>query len=54
MAAISSKKIDVQPLISEIVELADFNKIYGNMAGSRAIASILKYSDAPNAATTVL
>lgn len=40
--AISSKKLNVKPLITEIVPFSDFDKIYGNM-GSGSIASILKY-----------
>jgi predicted dehydrogenase/threonine dehydrogenase-like Zn-dependent dehydrogenase len=35
--------IDVKPLITERVPLEDYQKIYGNMGASRAIASILVY-----------
>jgi predicted dehydrogenase/threonine dehydrogenase-like Zn-dependent dehydrogenase len=48
LSAIASKRIDVKPLITEVVELKDYDKIYGNMAGSRSIASILKYSGTVN------
>lgn len=41
--ALSSGKIDVKPLITEIVELGDFNEIYGDMRKVGAIASILSY-----------
>lgn len=35
--------IDVKPLITERVPLAEYQKIYGNMGASRSIASILTY-----------
>jgi predicted dehydrogenase/threonine dehydrogenase-like Zn-dependent dehydrogenase len=41
--ALAKKQLQVAPLITEIIPLADYNKIYGDMAGSKAIASILKY-----------
>lgn len=40
--AIASQKLDVKPLITEVVSFEDFDMIYGNM-GKGAIASILKY-----------
>ncbi len=42
--AISSGQINVKPLITEVVDLEDYLKIYGNMRNSGAIASILKYT----------
>ena len=44
LQAISSKRIDVKPLITEVIDLEDYNQIYGNMSGSKSIASIMKYS----------
>ena len=44
--AISSGSLNVKELITEIVDLADYNKIYGNIGQSKSIASILKYPDA--------
>ena len=44
LQAIASKRLNVQPLITELLDLEDYNQIYGNMKGSRSIASILKYS----------
>ncbi|MFZ4543211.1 MAG: bi-domain-containing oxidoreductase [Saprospiraceae bacterium] len=44
LQAIATKRLNVQPLITEILDLKDYNQIYGNMKGSRSIASILKYS----------
>lgn len=43
LQAISSQSIDVSSLITERVPLADFENIYGNMTGSKSIASILEY-----------
>lgn len=43
--AISSGALDVKPLISEIVPLEEYQKIYNNISSSSKIASILKYSD---------
>lgn len=42
--SISSEGLDVKSLISEVVDLSDFNVIYGDMRKG-AIASILKYPD---------
>ncbi len=41
--ALASKRLDVQPMITEIIELEDFEKIYGNIGQSNSIASILAY-----------
>ncbi len=43
--AISKGNIRVGELITERVELKDYNTIYGDMKNSRSIASILVYSD---------
>ncbi|MCC6723565.1 MAG: bi-domain-containing oxidoreductase [Saprospiraceae bacterium] len=43
--AIASKRLDVKPLISEVVDLQDYGKIYGDIGKSRSIASLLKYPD---------
>ncbi len=45
--AISSGKLDVKPLITEVVPFENYQQIYGDMKGSRSIASILKYVDSP-------
>jgi predicted dehydrogenase len=42
LQAIAGKKLDVAPLITERVKLADYGTVYGNMGGS-SIASILEY-----------
>jgi predicted dehydrogenase/threonine dehydrogenase-like Zn-dependent dehydrogenase len=43
--AIAKGNINVQPLITERVPLAEYDKIYGNMAGSKSIASIMVYEE---------
>lgn len=44
--SISKKFIEVDPMITEIVELKDFQNIYGEIGSSKSIASILNYSNA--------
>ena len=43
--AISSGSLDVKPLISEIIPLDEYEKIYGDMKKGGVIASILKYPE---------
>ncbi|GAA0881353.1 bi-domain-containing oxidoreductase [Algoriphagus jejuensis] len=43
--AISSKAIVVEPLITERVPLDQYESIYGDMSGSKSIASILVYPE---------
>lgn len=43
--AISSGILDVKSLISEVVELVNFEDIYKNMGSSKSIASILSYPE---------
>ncbi len=43
LTAISSGRLLVKPLISEIIDLQSYKTIYENMSGSGSIASILKY-----------
>lgn len=45
LEALSTKKIDVNPLITEVVKLDDYLKIYENIGNSNTIASILKYDE---------
>ncbi|MBC7485285.1 MAG: bi-domain-containing oxidoreductase [Cytophagaceae bacterium] len=53
--AIASGKLDVKSLITEIVPLQDYQKIYGSMGSGQSIASLLKYPDnAPYAQTVKL
>ncbi len=43
LTAIANGQINVAPLITEIIDLPNYNAIYGHMKGSKSIASILKY-----------
>lgn len=43
LTAVANNQINVAPLITEIIDLPNYNAIYGNMKGSKSIASILKY-----------
>ena len=45
--AISNGQLQVDEMITERIPLANYNQIYGNMSGSKSIASILVYPD-PN------
>ena len=44
--AIQASDIDVKPLITEVIDLDDYLKIYGEIGNSKSIASILSYKDA--------
>lgn len=43
LQAISSGNLNVKELITEIVDINDFNEVYGNIGHSRSIASIFRY-----------
>lgn len=43
--AISSGKLNVKELITEVIDLDNFNHIYGEIGSSKSIASILKYKE---------
>ncbi len=43
LQAISSGNLNVKELITEIVDINDFNEVYGKIGHSRSIASIFKY-----------
>lgn len=40
---LSDGQLNVKPLITEVIDLENYNQIYGDMDGSKSIASILKY-----------
>ncbi|WP_299677793.1 bi-domain-containing oxidoreductase [uncultured Dokdonia sp.] len=44
--AISSDSIDVESLITEVIPLEEYGKIYDEIGSSKSIASILSYKDA--------
>ena len=41
--SISRKTLDVQPLITDRIPLAEYQRIYGDMGNSKSIAAILEY-----------
>lgn len=43
LTALSGGRLQVQPLISEVIELENYKAVYGNIGNSKSIASILKY-----------
>lgn len=45
LQAISSGKIQVDEMITEVIPLNDYLKIYGEIGSSKSIASILKYEE---------
>lgn len=53
LMAISNGGIDVKSLITEEVDLENFNEIYGDMRKRGSIASIFKYADTPLQSSTV-
>lgn len=50
---ISTKKVDVQSLITENVELENYKEIYGDMRKRGSIASILRYPEVSNISRVV-
>jgi len=55
LQALAVKKLDVNPLISEVIELESFDEIYKNIGQSTSIASVLSYpkDTQPNATIDV-
>ncbi len=45
LQAVASRKLDVASLISERIPLAEYDRVYGSIGKSRAIASILVYKE---------
>ena len=45
LMSIKNSIIDVKSLITEVVDISKYNKIYGDIGKSKSIASILKYAD---------
>jgi len=53
---IANGRIDVKPLITEVVPLSDYKNIYGEIAQSRSIASVITYPESqgiPSSSVTV-
>lgn len=53
LQAMSFGRLDVKPLISEILELKDYQQIYGNIGASRSIATILSYPESSEPGSVV-
>jgi predicted dehydrogenase/threonine dehydrogenase-like Zn-dependent dehydrogenase len=53
LQAISSNLLDVKSLITEVVDLENYQEIYGDMRKQGSIASILKYDTNPTINTVV-
>lgn len=53
LSAIASQKLKVQPLITEVIELNDFEKIYGDIGTSKSIASLISYPEETKPSPTV-
>ena len=53
LKAISNKTIQVKPLITEQINLIEYQHIYGNMSNSNSIASILVYPDNNNLSRSI-
>lgn len=51
--ALAKGTLNVKPLITERVSLEDYKKIYGDMANSKSIASILEYGESNSRASTI-
>ena len=51
---ISSGKLKVENLISELVPLEDFDKIYKEIGASKSIASIIKYNEKSKVENTII
>lgn len=50
---IGDKKLDVNPLISEIVPIEEYEKIYGNIDKTKSIATIFSYPEEARHVTSV-
>src|SRR5690625_2596994 len=53
LEAMASKKLDLKPLISEIVDFEDFAKVYDDFGAKGKIASLLRYRKEPEMRRTV-
>lgn len=53
LSAMAAGRLDVTPLISEVVDFADFSQVYGSLGAGGKIASLLRYRDDPVMARTV-
>lgn len=54
LQAISSGKVQVDEMITEVIPLNDYLKIYGEIGSSKSIASILKYEESNETPKTTI
>jgi len=54
LEAISTGKLNVKNLITEIVDIEDFQSVYGEIGNTNSIASIFKYAVSENNSTVAL
>ncbi len=52
LQAISNGNLNVKDLITEIIEIEDFQKVYGEIGKSNSIASIFRYQDSEKLSAT--
>jgi len=45
LTSIKTGRLDVKPLITEVIDIEDYQKIYGDIGQSKSIASLLSYSE---------
>ncbi|MFK8006502.1 MAG: bi-domain-containing oxidoreductase [Saprospiraceae bacterium] len=53
LQAMQSKKLNVEPLISEVIPITDFQQIYSNIGKSKSIATLLSYPEHSKLKSTV-
>lgn len=51
---ISTGKLKVQDLVTEVIPLEEFEKIYGDIGNSKSIASLIKYSEDTKPENTIV
>jgi len=51
--SISKGRLKLKPLITEVIQLADYNQIYGEIGSKNSIASIIAYPENSSPATSV-
>lgn len=51
--SIETQKLNVKPLVTEVIPLDDFKRIYGDIGNSKSVASILSYPEDSKPTSTV-
>ena len=47
LQTLSSGKLQVEPMITDVIPLGEYQRVYGDIGHSRSIASLLKYDENP-------